>query len=222
MKKIAIAAAVVSALVLTHVRTANANHNCRTDRAGYCTVKVGSLPTTVPAFLALRAKLKKDAFNAAALYIVALLNMSMNYERGKKMLLLSTSENRLSKSGKGPGVYKGYDFRRSYYYHLNRYKGSKRLNCFAGFAAGAKSADGKWVFNPRNVNVDVKVQTKYVPNVKTGRYKLFIKTVNRATPFPLHLRKNRRGIWKINNDSSSWTGCALPKRTTPSNAERDL
>jgi hypothetical protein len=182
-------------------------------------VKVGKLPTTVPGYLKLRASLDKSPFSAAALYIVALMNLERDYELGKKMLLLSRHESLVHKSSKG-GVYKGYDFRRSYYYHLNRAK--RFLNCFSGWAANSSAKNGKWVFDPANVQIAIKVQTRHVPNISTGRYKLFIRTKNRSTPFPVLFKRNMKGIWKVANDSSTWTGCARAPRTKPTQAEDDL
>lgn len=191
---------------------AHAGSNCSFAHAGRCKVDGNKVPTSDVEFKQLRAKLPKDPFHAAALYVYALIRYASNPKVGEQLMLLASHKSVLARGN----VYKGYGWgsRMAYFMRM-----AKKYNyCFPGFASNAQDKNGKFVVDENNAEVEIRIQTKYVPNPASGRAKLWVCPINKYC-FPLALRTKliRLGgktvkTWAVNGASSAFTGCRLPKR----------
>jgi len=223
MTKLVLVSVVAGALALSTAQPAQAGHNCNYSQAGRCKVSAAKVPRTDREFKALRARLAKDPFTAAALYVYALIAMHKNPKVGEQLVLLASHESMLKKAGRR-NVYKGWGWRSSMQYQMQRMKSPRKRYCFPGFASNAKEVNGKFVVDTNAVEVEIKIQSKYVPQLSSGRAKLWICPINKMC-FPLGLRQVylKQGgklvkAWKVSNASSAYTGCRTakkPPRATP-------
>ena len=221
MKKLVLVSAIAGAVAFTGARHVQAGHNCSHSQKGRCKVSGNKVPTSDTEFKALRARLPKDVFHAAALYVYALVAYADNPKLGEQLLLLASHESQLRKGGK---VYKGWGWGGSMGFMMRMAK--KYKYCFPGFASNATEANGKYDVDRSNVEVEIRVQTKYVPDPSTGSAKVWVCPINKMC-FPLafrqvHLKQDGQLVkaWKVAGASSAYTGCRYPKQ--PPKANPDL
>jgi|GEM_PF-4176791 len=224
MKRLAIAA-VAGCLFFATVRPAAAKHNCRYGTNQRCTISGNKVPMSPAAFKALRARLPKDLFHATALFVYALIAFEKNPAVGEKLLLLATHPKRLQKGARNP-VYKGWGWGRGLDWHINRIKRSRRYrSCFPGFASNAREANGKYIVDMNNAEVEIRTQKRYVSNPANGRAKVWVCPINKMC-FPVNLGLTNLVVggrtvpaWKVTGMSSAFTGCRAAKRPPTVNPE---
>lgn len=225
MKRFVVAAAVAVCFAFITARPAVAAHNCRYGTNQRCKVSGNKVPMSPAAFKALRAKLPKDLFHAAALYVYALIAFAKNPAVGEKLMLLASHPKLLSK-GAHKSVYKGWGWARGLQWHIKRIKRSPRVSaCFPGYASNATEGNGRYSVDMNNAEVEIRTQKRYVSNPANGRAKVWVCPINRMC-FPLNLARTQvveggrtMSAWKISGMSSAFTGCRAAKRPAKVNPE---
>ncbi len=188
--------------------------NCFSIKGKAChTIGPNKLPRSVKEFKRLRSKLMKSsselerAYGGASLFLYALMVRSQNKALGDKMVVMTLDKGELTK---GP-VYKGYTWRRGGPgYHLDRL--AKRPHIAFSHAKKSTRSNEYRINGKRPVSLVFRKQSKYVPKIGSGKYKVFACTSGASTCRPIALRRNSKGIWKVKSFSSISVDIQAPSR----------
>ena len=178
--------------------------NCFTIPGDAChEVGPNAVPKTVDEFKALRTRLNQNAkteldkaYAGATLFLHALMARSQDQAVGDQMVVMALDKGELTKGA----TYKGFTWGRGPGYHLDRL--ATRPHVARAHAKGSAPKDGYQVDLSKPVTVVFRQQSKYVPKLETGQYKVFACTSGAATCRPIALKRNTKGLWKVASFSS--------------------
>jgi len=167
------------------------------------TVKIEKIPDNIKDFVKLRNKIAKTPEGGATIFMLALKIYENNKELGGKCLVVAVKRKLLRKVD----VYKGFDI----------FKGDKQLikNQLSRYPHINNSyIKGSSPDNAYSVKLPYVYEFKSNPYSKGSDeniYKIFIKCSGAASPRPITLHKNNRGIWK----ASSWSSVLVGIKAVP-------
>ncbi len=178
--------------------------NCFTNTGDACH-EVGpiAVPKSVDEFKALRTKLDSEAkteldkaYAGATLFLHALLARSQDKALGDQMVVMALDKGELTKGD----TYKGYTWGRGAGYHMDRLENLPHVA--RAHTKGSVAENGYEADLTKPVTLIFRKQTKYVPKLDSGKYKVFACTSGAATCRPIALKRNTKGIWKVGSFSS--------------------
>ncbi len=192
--------------LLLSVPTANASGDaCQSTTSGTCTTPPNPIPTSFNEFLKLRDNVATTPWGGLSIWLHGLLVQKDNRKLGLKMLMVGTSFSRLI-DGKR---YKKKDFTSS---DLRTFESFNRQPyCANNYVVGA-TPDNGYSIDPGSVQFELKYTPKDITEAKA---KIFVCSEGTPSCRPVHLTKNSRGIWKVENFSSLMMGCMKPSQPTP-------
>lgn len=173
---------------------------CAQSLSAQKVIASNAVPTTIEDFLLFRDNVAQTAEGGASVFAMALIMYTQNEELGKQALTIALDRSQLSEGT----VYKGYQPPSSINYHLKNLSGKSYIA--RSYVVGT---------NPENgYKLPVKIQFKITQNSyskqSNGDVKVFVQCSGAATPRPIALRKNNRGIWKAVNYNSLFVGTQPP------------
>jgi hypothetical protein len=164
-------------------------------------ITVADLPGTTEEFLTLRDSLAQTPEGGAALFVVALLKYVEDPALGEQYLTIALDLQNLTKSEQG---YKGYRPGNSIQYHQRRIHGMKHLP--GSYVVGTSAAEGYQAGPPYQFDFS---RNKF-SEIKADQIKVFIACTGAASPRPITLRRNDKGLWKVYEASSLFVGVVAP------------
>ncbi len=192
--------------------------DCYVNKSKACVeAAANKLPASPAAYLALRNRIGKTPQGGATLFIYALMQRQFNQDLSYKLLVLARHEGALSKSGSKLN-YKGYSLPRSDFYLLRQ--ADKYPHCIRSYARGSSPANN-YTLNKGSVGLNFRNQTRYVGDIKKGKYKVFVCSTGTSTCRPLSLVRNKKGFWKVKEFSSVVVGCRKPTKSDSSHDAAD-
>jgi hypothetical protein len=170
---------------------------------------VNEIPSTLPAFLALRDKLAQTPEGGAVLMVLALYLYAHapESELALAALTICVDRSRLREVSDG---YKGWGILAI---DLQRIQRQLRDNPWVpqSYFAGTESQFGYKLSDPP---YHFEMTTNpYSGDLEVGVYKVFVRSSGAASPRPVTLKKNNRGIWKAVEWSSLLMGVESPKKS---------
>ena len=166
-------------------------------------ISINELPQSVEAFVALRDRVARTPQGGAAMMVVALLAYARDETLGLQCLTVAVDRGRLQEGSKG---YKGWQLRNS---DLQRIRSQIRSHPYLprSYIRGAVPANGYQLPNPP-------YQFTCTDNPYSGdpeaQYKIFVACSGAASPRPVTLKVNNKGIWKAWEWSSLIVGIQAP------------
>ena len=211
MRKVLIALAMVSTFFGSQAVAQPLN--CFTNTGDAChDVGPNAVPKSVAEFKALRdtlntqAKTELDkAYAGATLFLHALLARSQNKTLGDQMVVMALDKGELTKGS----TYKGFTWGRGPGYHMDRL--ATRPHVARAHTKGSVAEGGYQVDLSQPVTLVFRKQSKYVPKLESGNYKVFACTSGAATCRPIALKRNSKGLWKV----ASFSSISVDIRTAP-------
>jgi len=166
------------------------------------TVTITNEPLSISEFEKLRDELSTTPEGGATIFLLALKIFSKDKILGNQCLVLAADRNSLTEGN----VYKGFNLMRN---DLSRIESQLNQN--------NKIPDSyiKGGSPENNYSIQLPYIYEYSTNPSSGNegdglIKLFVTCYGADTPRPIHLKKNNRGIWKVNNWSSVIVGIKKP------------
>lgn len=163
---------------------------------------ISSVPTTIEEFKTLRDNLSTTPQGGATAFMLALKIFAKDEQFGHQCLVLTVDRNSLSQGN----IYKGFQLSRS---DISRIKSQLSYNpqLTNSYIKGATPEN--------NYTVNLPYVYSYTTNPTSGSeadgyMKLFIACYGADSPRPIHIKKNNRGVWKVNNWSSVIVGIKKP------------
>jgi hypothetical protein len=174
-------------------------------------VIVDKIPGSLDEFKNFRDRLAVTPQGGIAVYLTAQIIMIDRPELGEQCLILCLDQSRLNKSGsssKRPAV-EGWTLGGSEIFMLNSsgFVNDKKYAA-KSFVSGTKTADAyslpvlPWTFIIRVHSFQDRDPLIWKGHASTSCHDLGY--------VPLHVKKNNRGIWKMFNSSSFYSGCIDP------------
>jgi hypothetical protein len=175
----------------------------------YPHLSLNEIPTSLPAFIALRDQLAQTPEGGAVIIVLALYLYAHapESELGQHALIIAVDRSRLRETTDG---YQGWgllaiDFQRIQR-QLRDYPWIPR-----SYILGTDPQNGYRVSDPP-------FQFEISNNVHSGDpalgvYKVFVRSSGAASPRPVTLKRNNRGLWKAREYSSLLMGLVPPKKS---------
>jgi len=168
------------------------------------TIEIKDIPTNISDFVDMRDELSQTPDGAAALFVVAMMMYSQDKEVGKQAFTIALDRTNLQED---PNGYMGFAPARGLNYHLNRLSDEEFQMITQSYFKGT-SPESKYKLPSGNQYVET-TWNKYSEQ-SNGDIRLFVKCTGAASPRPITVRKNNRGIWKVYNYSSYFLGVMGP------------
>jgi hypothetical protein len=169
-------------------------------------VQFDQVPSSIDAFVALRDRVATTPQGGAAMMVVALLTLGQDETLGRQCLALAVDRSRLAKGGKG---YKGWQLsNRDLQFVDSQLSGKAYLP--QSYVKGAAPENGYQLPDPPHV-IEC-TDNDYSGDVGSGTYKVFVACSGAATPRPVTVKVNDKGIWKALEWSSLIVGVQPPVR----------
>lgn len=164
--------------------------------------ELGALPTTVDEFLALRDRIATTPEGGAVTMLAALMTLSRDKELGMAFLTIALDQSNLSTGA----AYKGYKPGAGAMFHIERLLEPSRARAPFSYVLGTVPGDGYAASPPYRFGIS---RNQYsVIDEKT--VKVFIACSGAASPRPMTLRRNDKGLWKVLEFSSFSLDVAAP------------
>lgn len=161
-------------------------------------VVVDKLPKSTDEFIQLRNKIATTPAGGATMFMIAMKVYESDKDLGNQFFVLAVDKNRLETGS----TYKGYALRRGDIQLITNQM-AKDKNLTNSYIKGSSVDNGYFVKFPYKF---VYSTNPYSGDIKTGPFKVFIKCSGAASPRPITLKKNDKGIWKAANWSSVLVG----------------
>ncbi len=166
------------------------------------TQKISKIPGSVEEFVQMRNKIATTPEGGAAMFLIGMKLYTKNPELAKKCFVTIVDRNLLRKGN----TYKGYQLLNSDLSLIKSQLGNNK-NLPNSYIKGA-TPDKHY---KANLPYEYEFSTNpYSGTVESGNIKLFVKCSGAASPRPMTMKKNNRGIWKISNWSSVLVGIQKP------------
>ena len=171
-------------------------------------VQFDQLPKSIDAFVALRNQTAVTPQGGAAMMVVALLVYVEDEELGQQCLTVAVDRGRLSEGSKG---YKGWQLsNRDLRFLHGQLAGKAYLP--QSYVAGTTPEGGYQLAAPP---YKIKcTDNQYSGDIASGMYKVFVACSGAATPRPVTVKVNDKGIWKALEWSSLIVGIQPPAKQT--------
>lgn len=169
-------------------------------------VTVDKLPANMEEFVALRDKLAVTPDGGAAIYVLAAILYTQNQELGLQAITVATDLKWLEKDTTGKG-YKGYIPWKAEQQRLReRFLSGKEYvpRCYVQ----GTSAENGYALPAGGWKIKVKEQAGAA--AADGTFKLFVYCTGADSPRPMTLRRNDKGLWKVNDAGSLQVACRAP------------
>jgi hypothetical protein len=169
-------------------------------------VQFDGIPSSIDGFVALRNQVASTPQGGAAMMVVALLAYVEDEELGRQCLAVAVDRGRLSE---GPKGYKGWQLNnRDLQFLRNQLSGKAYLP--RSYIQGTSPENGyELVAAPYAVEC---TDNQYSGGVDSGTYKVFVMCSGAATPRPVTVKANDKGIWKAFEWSSLLVGVQPPAK----------
>lgn len=168
------------------------------------TIELEALPNNIDDFVQWRDAQATTPEGGAAVYIAAMWLYTQNKTEGMKAIIVASHKQLLVESEK-EGSYKGFFPTPGYDQDIRNYFGPKPYIANSYFN-NTKPED--------NYKLPSKLSMTFTRNAYSeadnGDIKVFVKCSGAASPRPITLRKNDKGIWKVINYSSLFVGVIPP------------
>ncbi len=173
-------------------------------------VSIPILPTSMDTFMQLRDRVAMTADGGAAMFVLALILYAdpATQQVGEHALIAMADASLLDLS---PSGYKGYTLRRSGKQLLERQIG-KAPYLPKSYILGAEPGN-RYTPPPMPWTVRVGVN-RYSGSPSDGKVKLYVTCAGAATPRPLTMQRNSKGMWKALEWSSLLVGVTGPLGNT--------
>ncbi len=166
------------------------------------TVTIKKMPKNVDEFVKLRNKIATTPQGGVSMFILALKMYEKNPPLGKQCLVIATDRTRLQKGN----VYKGFQL---FSTDGNRIK--KQIEKYPYivnyYFKGATPENGYTTKLPYVLDFS---SNAYSGDVKTGKFKIFVKCYGADSARPIKTVKNNKGYWKASEWSSIIMGGKKP------------
>jgi len=174
------------------------------------TVNVNTVPSDIASFEAFRDSLATTPEGGAIVMLFALRLYQQNPTEGTKALIVAVDSSRLSQST-GAGSYKGFALDGSTKYLLGQIE--KYPFMLNSYLPGATPENG---YTPAGLPYTFTLTSnRFSGTVESGQIKLFLPSSGAATPRPITMKRNSKGVWKAAEFSSLLVGVAAPATTDP-------
>jgi hypothetical protein len=169
-------------------------------------VQFDRIPGSIDDFVALRNQVATTPQGGAAMMVVALLAYVEDKELGQQCLAVAVDRGRLSE---GPKGYKGWQLsNRDLQFLRNQLSGKAYLP--RSYIEGTTPENGyELAASPYAVEC---TDNQYSGDVDSGMYKVFVACSGAATPRPVTVKANNKGIWKASEWSSLIVGVQPPAK----------
>lgn len=168
------------------------------------TIEIQSVPKNMEEFINLRNEISQDADGGSALFIIAMMMYMEDETLGKHAFTVAIDRGNLVED---PNGYKGYAPGNGLKYHLNRLSKEDFRRITHSYIKGTSSKNNYTL--PKGSIKVVTTWNKYSKK-SNGDIRLFVACSGAATPRPITMRKNNRGLWKVENFSSYFLGVVAP------------
>jgi uncharacterized protein DUF6935 len=169
-------------------------------------IQIDHIPENVEEFVQLRNEIAHTPEGGAAMLVLALLAYVSNAEIGNQYLTIAVDRSGLQDS---PTGYKGWQVRTSRM-QLVASQLAKQTYIPRSYIQGAKPEN--WYALPASPAVLTFSHNRYSGDRDGDEFKVFISCSGAATPRPVTLRRNEKGIWKAAEWSSLIVGIQTPPR----------
>jgi hypothetical protein len=169
-------------------------------------IQFDQLPKSIDAFVALRNEAAVTPQGGAAMMVVALLVYAEDEELGKQCLTVAVDRGRLSEGSKG---YKGWQLSNRELQFLHRQLEGKTY-LPRSYVAGTTPEGGYQLTDPP-YRIEC-TDNQYSGDIASGTYKVFVACSGAATPRPVTVKVNDKGIWKALEWSSLVVGIQPPAK----------
>ena len=167
-------------------------------------IRIQQLPQTIEQFVALRDEIAQTPYGGASIMVMALLTHAEDADLGQQALTIAVDRSRPEEGVKG---YKGWQLSRRDMQRINRQLEGKAYLPRA-YLQHTSPAQGYALPDPPYV---VAFQDNpYSGDIASGQYKTFVLCTGAASPRPVTLKRNNRGIWKAAEWSSLIVGVEPP------------
>ena len=167
------------------------------------TITVQTLPKTVSEFLNIRNQIATTPEGGATIFILAFMTYVENNDLGLQFFTISLDRKNLS-----PGnIYKGYQPGYSLRYHLQRMRNPRYKYMPFSYIQGTSAQNGYKTNPPYRFRY---LRNKY-SDKGNDTMRILIYCTGAASPRPITLKKNNRGIWKVVEASTIFVGMVPPK-----------
>jgi hypothetical protein len=176
------------------------------------TIEIPSIPASADEYLSLRDTLSAAPCGGAAALVVALLVYAQDAKVGEACVAIAVDRGRLVS---GPRGYKGWQLPNTALQRLStQIRGHEYLP--ASYLAGTTPENGYALGEPPHI---VTCTTgPYSGDPSTGTFKVFVISSGAASPRPVTLKINDRGLWK----ASEWSSLIVGVQPPASSASDDL
>jgi len=169
-------------------------------------IQIDRIPESVEEFVALRNEVAHAPEGAATMIVLALLAYASDEEMGKQCLTVAVDRSGLQES---PTGYKGWQVRTSRM-RLVASQLAKQTYIPRSYIQGA-TRENRYAL-PAPPYVLTFSHNRYSGDRDGDEFKVYVTCSGAASPRPITLRKNDRGIWKASEWSSLIVGIQAPPR----------
>jgi hypothetical protein len=176
-------------------------------------VSIDALPATLDQFRTLRDAIAGTPQGGIALYLIAHLIMAENPQLGEQCLIISLDMSQLGKKGAGSrgADVDGWQIGSSEKMKMNT----------TGFLRGKSYIASSYISGTSTSAGYVRPQLPWTFVIQAHKFQdanpdiwkgLASTSCNDSGYAPIHVKKNNRGVWKVVNSSSFYSGCKPPAK----------
>jgi hypothetical protein len=171
-------------------------------------IQIAALPQTLDEFIAVRDQIAHTPQGGAATMVIALLLHARDQELGRQALTVAVDRSRLQEGTDG---YKGWQLRRGDRQRIDQQLRQQEY-LPRSYIQGTSPEQGYTLAKPPYT---ITFQSNlYSGDPDSGTYKTFVHCSGAASPRPVSLKRNNRGVWKASEWSSLIMGIAPASRST--------
>jgi hypothetical protein len=174
-------------------------------------VTIDKIPKTLDEFKAMRDKLASSPQGGIVVYLVGHLIMTANPELGEQCLIIALDKGQLAQAGSGSKAVsvEGWVIGSSEKYKLTISTFARSKAYVAkSYVAGTSTAAGyKLPPLPYKYIISRHSYQDADPNIWKGMVNT---SCNDGGYVPIHVKVNSKGVWKVSNSSSFYSGCKPP------------
>jgi hypothetical protein len=169
-------------------------------------VTLDKLPTSVDEFIEMRDKIAQTPEGGATTMIVALLLYAQNPELGLPCLTIALEKDQLMD---GKGGYKDKVPAKNAMYLIEQVSEEKKKTYVPRSYFKGTSPENAYELPSGKLELEFN-SNPYSGDVKSGKYKIFVKSSGADTARPITLKMNDKRIWKAHEFSSLVVGTKAP------------
>lgn len=168
------------------------------------TLSLAGVPKNMDDLLALRNQQANSPEGGGLVFVAAMLMYAQDEALGMQAFTLALDQSRLTEGT----IYKDFAPLAGVQQDIKNYFGKHKDHLANTYILGTKTQDNyKLPAAPYKMDFS---RNKYSTQ-SNGDVKVFVKCSGAASPRPISLRKNDKGIWKVVEFSSLFVGVAKPK-----------